>query len=105
MNNLFQTTVPKILLLCFGLVTNESIATPIFQFAKDGIISGVQGELENGVNPNLVDTDYEWTVLEFAISGGHKDIVELLLKSGAIVTRGDPLHLTDSKLHHFPLAF
>ena len=61
MNNSLTRSLLKVLLLCFGLVTNESIATPIFQFAKDGIISGVQAELENGVNPNLVDTDYEWT--------------------------------------------
>ena len=82
----------------FTFLSLSVIAAPLHDAAENGNLSGVQTELNKGVDVNLkVDWDKR-TPLHFAASKGHKDITELLITQSANVNAKDkygwtPLHL------------
>ena len=95
MKHLLLTTIAAVLLV------GTASADPIHDTTKAGDISGVQAELDKGVDVNKKDKA-EMTPLHPAAANGHKEIAELLIAAGADVNAKDrwgmtPLHLAARK--------
>ena len=76
MKQLIIATIAAVLLL------ETSFADPIHDAAENGNLSGVQAELEKGVDVNA-KREGGLTPLHGAAEGGHEEIVELLIAAGA----------------------
>ena len=80
MNHLLLTTIAAVLLV------GTAFADPIHDAANIGDIGDVQAELDAGVDVNAKDN---LGTFRYAASGGHKEIVELLIAEGADVNATD----------------
>ena len=67
-------------LIVTSLLATTALADPIHDAANIGDIGDVQAELDAGVDVNAKDN---LGTLRYAASGGHKEIVELLIANGA----------------------
>ena len=80
MKHLLLTTIAAVLLV------GTAFADPIHDAANIGDIGDVQAELDAGVDVNAKDN---LGTFRYAASGGHKEIVELLIAEGADVNATD----------------
>ena len=80
-----KRTMKKLLIIIGATVglNTSIIAGPIHDAAATGDIEAVQAELDKGVDVDLKDDTTEITSLYRAALNGHKQIVELLIASGA----------------------
>ena len=81
------------------VLVGTAFADPLHDAASKGDLAGVQAELDKGVDVDTKD-DNGLTPLQWAALEGHKEIVELLIDTGANVNAwskyGTPLHYAAS---------
>jgi len=97
MKHLLLTTIAAVLL------ATSAFADPIHDAAETGNLTGVQAELDKGVDVNAKREDGS-TPLHYAALNGHKEVAELLIDKGADVHAKDewgstPLHYAALKGH------
>ena len=97
MKHLLLTTIAAVLL------ATSAFADPIHDAAETGNLTGVQAELDKGVDVNAKREDGS-TPLHGAALNGHKEVAELLIDKGADVHAKDkwgstPLHYAALKGH------
>jgi ankyrin repeat protein len=80
MKHILITTIAAVLLV------GTAFADPIHDAANIGDIGDVQVELDAGVDVNAKDN---LGTFRYAVSGGHKEIAELLIAEGADVNATD----------------
>jgi ankyrin repeat protein len=100
MKHLLLTTIAAVLLV------GTAFADPIHDAANIGDIGDVQAELDAGVDVNAKDN---LGTFRYAASGGHKEIVELLIAEGADVNVKDnngwtPLHTATKEIAELLIA-
>ena len=61
-------------------IPNEAGWVPLHLAAKAGSLSSVKSLIKAGANVNITDVSYGRSALHIAVEGGHRDIVEYLLK-------------------------
>ena len=80
----------QIIILIIALTTGILFAHPIHEAAKEGDIRQVKALLKE--DPNLIelrDETYKRTPLHWAAVGGHRDVAEFLVSSGADINSKD----------------
>jgi pectate lyase len=83
------------------LIEKGAVASSIYEAAYTGDIAKVKAFIQDGVDVNAAESR-RWMPLNFAVSGGHKEVVELLIVHGAKVNpEGDrsPLHVAAAVGH------
>jgi len=83
----------------FILVQNTKANKALIDAARSGNLQEVKQHLEKGADVNAKDKSFQWTLLQWAISRGHKEVAKLLISKGADVNTMDgnghtPLHRT-----------
>jgi len=83
----------------FILVQNAKANKALIDAARSGNLQEVKQHLEKGADVNAKDKSFQWTLLQWAISRGHKEVAKLLISKGADVNTMDgnghtPLHRT-----------
>jgi ankyrin repeat protein len=89
MKHILITTIAAVLL------AGSAFADPIHDAANIGDIGDVQVELDAGVDVNAKDN---LGTFRYAVSGGHKEIAELLIAEGADVNATEYKHTKTADL-------
>ena len=74
-----------------SLLATTGFAGPIHNAAFSGNIEAVKQHITAGTDVNAMNK-YGWTPLHEAVTGGHKDIADLLISKGADVNAKEFLH-------------
>ena len=94
MKHLLLTTIAAVVLVGCGPTEPKAPKGSVHIYAQEGDIAAVKQHLAAGTDVNATDEFLGMTILQDAVLGGQKEIVELLIAQGADVNATGRAYLT-----------